>query len=81
MNERLGAVQIIISPELMDTVLKYFAMITHHMGLLSKSSVAHLTHEWLLASVDFKMLLEIKSLRVNQQPTDGAALIVGPRKI
>jgi len=49
-----------------------------HMGLLSKSSVAHLTHEWLLASVDFKMLLEIKSLRVNQQPTDGAALIVGP---
>ena len=54
--------QIIISPELMDTVLKYFAMITHHMGLLSKSSVAHLTHEGLLAGVDFKMLLEIKSL-------------------
>ena len=56
------AVQIIISPEIMDTVLKYFTMITHHMGLLSKSSVAHLTHEGLLACVDFKMLLEIKSL-------------------
>lgn len=56
------AVQIIISPEIMDTVLKYFTMITHHMGLLSKSSVAHLTHEGLLAGVDFKMLLEIKSL-------------------
>lgn len=49
-----------------------------HMGLLSKSSVAHLTHEGLFAGVDFKMLLEIKSLRVDQQTTDRAALVVRP---
>lgn len=64
----------------MDTVVKYFDMIAHHMGLLSKSSVAHLTHEGLLAGVDFKMLLEIESLRVDQQTTDRAALVVRPRE-
>lgn len=65
---------------IMDTVVKYFDMIAHHMGLLSKSSVAHLTHEGLLAGVDFKMLLEIESLRVDQQTTDRAALVVRPRE-
>ena len=55
-------------------------MIAHHMGLLSKSSVAHLTHEGLFAGVDFKMLLEIESLRVDQQTTDRAALVVRPRE-
>ena len=64
----------------MDAVLKYFAMITHHMGLLSKSSVAHLTHEGLLSGVDFKMLLEIESLGVYQQTTDWAALVVRPEE-
>ena len=64
----------------MDAVLKYFAMITHHMGLLSKSSVAHLTHEGLLSGVDFKMLLETESLGVYQQTTDWAALVVRPEE-
>ena len=64
----------------MEAVLKYLAKIAHHMGLLSKSSVAHLTHEGLFAGVDFKMLLEIESLRVDQQTTDRAALVVRPRE-
>ena len=64
----------------MEAVLKYLAKIAHHMGLLSKSSVAYLTHEGLLPGVDFKMLLEIEPLGVYQQTTDWAALIVRPEK-
>ena len=48
------------------------------MGLLSKSSVAHLTHEGLLSGVDFKMLLEIEPLGVDQQPTYWTTLVVRP---
>ena len=36
-------------------------LFTHHMGLLSKSSVTHLTYKGLLSSVNFKMLLEVES--------------------
>ena len=53
-------------------------LITHHMGLLSKSSVAHLADKRFLSSVDFKMLLEIESLRVYQESTDWTALVVRP---
>jgi len=50
----------------------------HHMRLLSKSSVTYLTHEWFFSRVDFQMLFEIESFRINQQSTYWAALVVRP---
>ena len=48
------------------------------MGLLSKSSVAHLTHERFLSGVDLEMLLEVESLGVDQESTTWTTLVIRP---
>ena len=48
------------------------------MGLLSKSSVAHLTHERFLSGVDLEMLLEVESLGVDQETTTWTTLVIRP---
>ena len=50
----------------------------HHMCLLTERAVANITHEWLLSGVDFQMLLEIKPLTIDQQPTNWTTLIFRP---
>ena len=50
------------------------------MGLLSKSSVAHLTHERFLSGVDLEMLLEVESLGVDQETTTWTTLVIRPEK-
>jgi len=52
--------------------------VLHHMCLLSESSIAHLTHKWLLSGVDFEMLLEVEPFWVDEQSAHGAALVIGP---
>ena len=51
---------------------------THHVCLLSESSAADLTYEWLLSCVDLQMLLEVESFRVDKKTTDWAALVIRP---
>ena len=48
------------------------------MGLLSKSSVAHLTYERFLSGVDLEMLLEVESLGVDQESTTWTTLVIRP---
>ena len=48
------------------------------MGLLSKSSVAHLTHERFLSGVYLEMLLEVESLGVDQESTTWTTLVIRP---
>ena len=51
---------------------------SHHVGLLSKSSAADLTHEGFLPRVDLQMLLEVESFRIDKKSTDWTALVIRP---
>ena len=53
---------------------------SHHMGLLSKSSVAYLTYKGFLARVYFKMLFEVESFGVDQEAAHWTTFVVRPEQ-
>ena len=48
------------------------------MCLLSKCSAAHLAYKWFLSGVDLEMLLEVKSLGVNEKTTHWTTFVIRP---